>query len=179
MAIQWNWNEKCGTATFMRNGGQKYNANLYVGNCFLIMLNEWEEDGNGMYSLNSFFVDADHMKRCLEDGIFSGYDTLISVRINKAKCRNYKKIVALLAEYLDNIDISVYKDGEYTWKEYAEAKPTIPEMRMREIAEVAVNFIWDNDMFEEFNDDIDFTATEKNYFGIYDNETEDEDYEDF
>ena len=119
-----------------------------------------------MYNLNSFFVDADHMKRCLEDGIFSGIDTLTSIRINKAKCRNYKKIVELIAEYTDNVKITTYTDGEYEWKEFADAEPLIPDMRMREIAENAMALIYDNDLFEELNDFVDMTPEEKYYFGI-------------
>ena len=171
MAIEWKWSEKCGEATFSRKDGYTYNVNLYVGNCFIIMIYEYTEGGVDKYNLSSFFVDANHMERCLKDDIFSnGWERMTAIRINKAKCRNYKKIVALLAEYMDNIDISVYKDGDYTWKEYKEAEPTIPDMRIREIAENAVSYIWDEDMFNDFNDYVDLTPEEKEYFGIIDDE---------
>lgn len=174
MAITWKWNEKCGEATFRREDGYTYNVNLYVGNCFLIMINEYEEDGEEKYSLSSFFVDADHMERCLKDNIFTGYETLMSITINKAKCRHYKQIVTLLAEYLDDIDIAVYKDGDYTWKEYKKADPVISDERMRELAETAISYLNDEDMLDEYMDDryIDFTKEEKEYFGIYDYEDE-------
>ena len=176
MAIEWEWSKKCGKATFTREDGYTYTSNLYVGNCFLIMINEWEEDGKGKYALNSFFVDSQHMERCLKDNIFTEYDKLISITINKAKCRNYKEIVALLAEYLDDIDISVYKDGEYTWKEYKSPEPTIPDIRMREIAELAISYLNDEFMLEDFMEDrdIELTEEEKKYFGIY--EGDDEEY---
>ena len=105
----------------------------------------------------------------MENGIFSD---LVSITINKAKCRNYKAIVALLAEYLDNIDISVYKDGEYTWKEYAPAWPVIPDMRMRELAELAISYLDDEYKLEDFmyDRDIEFSDAEKEYFGIYEEE---------
>ena len=172
MAVEWKWSEKCGEVTFKRETGFTYTSNLYVGNCFLIMINEWEEDGKGKYALNSFFVDSDHMERCLKNDIFTEYDKLISIKINKAKCRNYKEIVALLAEYMDDIDISVYKDGEYTWKEYKAAEPTIPDIRMREIAELAISYLNDEFMLEDFMEDrdIELTEEEKEYFGIYDEE---------
>lgn len=169
MAITWNWNEKCGEATFRQEDGT-YNINLYVGNCFLIMIHEFKEDGVDKYMLYSFFCDEEHMERCLKDNIFSGYETLTSITINKAKCRNYKKIVTLLVEYLDGVDISVYTEGEYTWKERKGAKPLIPDMRMRELAEQAICYIKDNDEVEDFVDEwsVEFTEEEKSYFGIYD-----------
>ena len=172
MAVEWKWSEKCGEVTFKRETGFTYTSNLYVGNCFLIMINEWEEDGKGKYALNSFFVDSQHMERCLKNNIFTEYDKLISIKINKAKCRNYKKIVALLAEYMDDIDISVYKDGEYTWEEYKSPEPTIPDIRMREIAELAISYLNDEFMLEDFMEDrdIELTEEEKEYFGIYDEE---------
>lgn len=172
MAIEWEWSEKCGEATFRRETGFTYTSNLYVGNCFLIMINEWKEDGKDKYALNSFFVDSQHMERCLKNGIFTEYDKLVSITINKAKCRNYKKIVALLAEYMDDIDISVYKDGEYTWKEYKAPEPTILDIRMREIAELAISYLNDEFMLEDFMEDrdIELNEEEKEYFGIYDEE---------
>ena len=176
MAIEWEWSKKCGKATFTREDGYTYTSNLYVGNCFLIIINEWEEDGKGKYALNSFFVDSQHMERCLKNNIFTEYDKLISITINKAKCRNYKEIVALLAEYMDDIDISVYKDGEYTWKEYKTPEPMIPDIRMREIAELAISYLNDEFMLEDFMEDrdIELTEEEKKYFGIY--EGDDEEY---
>ena len=84
MAITWEWKEKCGTATFKRDD-DTYNVDLYVGNCFLIMIREFVEDGVDKYTLSSFFVDEEHMKRCLEDGIFTKWEKLTAIRINKAK----------------------------------------------------------------------------------------------
>lgn len=169
-----DWNEKCGEATFRQEFRGKeliYTLDLYVGNAFLVMIHDNGEERN----LNCFFLDEGHMERCLKDGIFTGSDKLTAITINKAKCRNYKKIIALLAEYLDDIDIAVYKDGNYTWHEFKEPRRIIPDMRMREIAECAVSYIWDNDMWEEFAEDLSFTGEEKNYFGIYVDDEEDED----
>lgn len=176
MAITWKWDEKCGEATFRREDGYTYNVNLYVGNCFLIMINEYKEDGKDKYALSSFFIDAGHMERCLKDNIFSGYETLTAITINKAKCRNYKKIIALLAEYLDDIDIAVYKEGNYTWHEFSEPRRVIPDIRMREIAETAISFMKDEYFLDDFLEDtgLDFTEEEKEYFGIYEEDDEDE-----
>lgn len=172
MAITWKWDEKCGEATFKSKSGYTYNVDLYVGNCFLIMINEYKESGKDRYSLSSFFVDADHMERCLKNDIFTGYDTLTSITINKAKCRNYKQIVSLLSEYMDDIDITVYKDGDYIWREYKEANSIIPDVRMREIAETAVSFIYDSYALDDYLEDsnIDLTEEERKYFGIYNDE---------
>ena len=174
MAITYDKKEKCGEATFRRElDGMEYvyTVDLYVGNCFLIMVKETENES----LLHSFFVDEDHMRRCLDNGIFTGIDTLTAITINKAKCRNYKKIITLLAEYLDDIDIAVYKDGEYTWREFKTPEPIVPDTRMRELAETAISYLNDEFMLNEFMEDrgIEFTEEEKSYFCIY----EEDDYE--
>lgn len=178
MSIIWKWNEKCGEATFRREDGYTYNVDLYVGNCFLIMIHEFKENGVDRYTLSSFFADDSHMERCLKDNIFTGYETLTSITINKAKCRNYKKIVELLTTYMDDIDISVYKDGEYTWKEYKTPAECISNLRMRELAETAISYLNDEFMINEFIEDrsVEFTEEEKSYFGIYEEKNDDEMY---
>lgn len=174
MAITYNKTEKCGEATFRRElDGMEYiyTVDLYVGNCFLIMVKETENES----LLHSFFVDDTHMERCLEAGIFTCTDTLTAITINKAKCRNWKKIITLLAEYLDDIDIAVYKEGNYTWHEFTEPRRVISDTRMRELAETAISYLNDEFMLNEFMEDrgIEFTEEEKSYFGIY----EEDDYE--
>lgn len=175
MAITYNKNEKCGEATFRRElDGMEYiyTVDLYVGNCFLIMVKETENES----LLHSFFVDDTHMERCLDAGIFTGVDTLTSITINKAKCRNWKKIITLLAEYIDDIDIAVYKEGNYIWHEFPEPRRVISDTRMMELAETAISYLNDEFMLNEFMEDrgIEFTEEEKSYFGIYD---EEDDYE--
>lgn len=166
MAIVVDWNEKCGEATFCRSlvdGDYVYTLDLYVGNAFLVMI-----DGNGEEkTLNCFFLDEGHMERCLKNGIFNGSDKMTAITINKAKCRNYKKIVTLLAEYMDDIDISVYKEGEQNWKEWRIVE-AIPDLRMKEFAEQAISYLNDNDLIDDFVEDrdIDFSEKEKEYFGI-------------
>ena len=109
MAIEWKWSEKCGEATFSRKDGYTYNVNLYVGNCFLIMIYEYTEGGVDKYNLSSFFVDADHMERCLKDDIFyNGWERMTAITINKAKCRHWEKIENLLKKYMDDLEIIIY-----------------------------------------------------------------------
>ena len=169
MAITYNRKEKCGEATFRQeiNGTEKiYKTDLYVGNCFLIMVVPSGKEDH----LHSFFVDADHMKNCLEKDIYKGVDTLTAITINKAKCRNYKKIVELLAEYMDDIDITVYKDGNYIWHEFAAPRQVISDVRFRELAENAISYMNDVEILDEFLEDrgIELDDEEKSYFCIYD-----------
>lgn len=121
MAIQWNWNEKCGEAIIRQtiNGESKeYTKTLYEGNAFLIFLSEWNEDGVDKYSLYSFFADERHAKVCLgltkdHDNMFVGeYAELVKIIINKKKSRNYKKIVSLFASAFDNIDIEIFSEED-------------------------------------------------------------------
>ena len=162
MAITYKYEDKCGTATFV-DGINEYEQNLYVGNCFLIMVYEYEESGKRMEELTSFFVDDKHMEKCLKSGIYTGYSKLINIKINIAKCRNWKRIVELLSEYVDGVKIELYKEGEYNWKK---TESVIPEMRIREIAEEAVSYISDNGLLLDFLDDrcLEFSEKERDYF---------------
>lgn len=122
MAVEWRWNEKCGEATINRlhgNGKIKpTTVNLYKGNAYLIMLDEWEENGQEMWNMYSFWLDKNHMKNCL--GLTKGkdyyniYDTgttkLTSITINKKKCSNYKEIVTALVQAFDTIDIKIISE---------------------------------------------------------------------
>jgi hypothetical protein len=180
MAITYNRDEKCGKAVFeqkFRGTTSIYSADLYVGNCFLIMVREYTdtETGEQMEQLISFFVDEAHMKRCLEDGIFAGTDRLVELTVNKAKCKNWKAIVRLLTEYTDNVSITTYTEGEQNWNEYRPAQPIISDSRMRELAETALSFIYDSGDLLEFMEDrcVEFDKSEIDYFGFYGIEVDD------
>lgn len=125
MALTWRWNEKVGEAVVAQTiDGETttYTKTLYEGNAFLIFLSEWDEDGKHMYNLYTFFADDAHAKRCLGldkksdmTNIFlDGWQTLIKLRINKAKCRNWKKIVTLFSQAFDDITIEIYTKEDET-----------------------------------------------------------------
>lgn len=179
MAITYKYADKCGTATFESsyNGNvSTYDTSVYEGNCFLIFVREYTKDGNNYEELNSFFFDKNHMRRCLEDGIFTrSYNKLVSISINIAKCSNWCKAVELLTEYVEGIKINLYKEGEQNWSKY---EYDVPDSRVREIAEDAISYMYDNDILEEFLDDrcLELTDKEKEYFFIdeFDEENEEE-----
>lgn len=125
MAIQWLWKNKIGEAVIRQSLGEETKEStktLYEGNCFLIMLSEWNEGGVDKYNLYTFFADETHAKRCLGitkhvDNTYSNifntdYDKLVKIRINKKKSRNWKKIVTLFAQAFDNIEIEIYTEEE-------------------------------------------------------------------
>lgn len=50
---------------------------------------------------------------------------------------------------------------------YAREKKSIPDKRMREIAECAISYIFDNDLLDDFEEDrIELDEEEKEYFGV-------------
>ncbi len=125
MSINWLWSEKCGEATIewdIDNEPKQKQVSLYEGNCFMIFINEWREDDADKYSLWTFWADETHMKRCLGldkkwdsygDNMYeNGMSRIVGIRINKAKSRNYKKIVSAVAQAFDNIKIEVYTEKE-------------------------------------------------------------------
>ncbi len=170
MSLNWNWNEKCGEATFKSWKGGEYTVNLYVGNALLIALYETEEQ----YSLAWFFVDKKHAERVLSDGV--SFKDMVSIRLNKAKCRYWKELVALFAEYTDGVKIETYTEGDKTWQEYGNM--LIPDMRMREIAEAAISYLDDEGLLDEFLEDrsIELSPEEKEYFEVYDFDEDEEEW---
>lgn len=125
MAIQWKWSEKIGEAIIRQTINEEtkeFTKSIYEGNCFMIFLSEWNEDGVDKYTLYSFFADERHAKilqgltadstgdkhNIFEDGI----DTLVKLRINKKKARNYKKIISMFAQAFNSIEIEIYMEEE-------------------------------------------------------------------
>lgn len=121
MALNWNWDDKCGEITLrqMHEGeeAKEYTIDLYQGNATLIMIHEYTDDNDkDMYELFSFFADKQHMKNCLglakgERNIFdTPYQTVTKLRLNKARNRYWKDIIAAFAAAFDKISIEVYND---------------------------------------------------------------------
>ena len=122
MALHWQWNEKCGEAVIGREPGGQYEeftVSLYQGNAFLIMLCEWEDHGEKLWSMWNFFADRQHMKNCLglnrKDGFTNNLfndprQTIKSIRINKKKYRYTKDLVAALAQAFDSITIELFSE---------------------------------------------------------------------
>lgn len=115
MALNWNWNEKCGEITIVNGTGREFTINLYQGNAYLIMINEFKnEDGEDCYDLYSFFSDKEHMRRCFgldkKSGSYNIYDDWKRIRLNKAKFRHTKEFVAAMSEAFDNISIELYSE---------------------------------------------------------------------
>lgn len=123
MALHWQWDEKCGEATLVQtqeDGTEaEYKLGLYTGNACLIMLSEWEADGESMWNMFSFWADKDHMKNCLglnkkqgyTDNMYATpYQKITKVKLNKKKCRYFKDIVAALAQAFDDLTIEVVSE---------------------------------------------------------------------
>ena len=121
MALYWNWNEKVGEATFefeTDNGFIEKTMNLYNGNAYLIIINEYQENGTDMYNMFSFFVDKAHMNRCL--GLEKGssnildhpYSRLKKIRLNKKKCKYFKTILTAFVNAFDNLEIEVFTENK-------------------------------------------------------------------
>lgn len=123
MALHWQWDEKCGEATLVqKHEGEEdrvFTLSLYTGNAYLIMLYEYEENGEQMWSMVNFWVDKQHMKNCLglnkKDG-FTGntFDTphnkITKIRLNKSRCRYFKDIIPALAQAFDDLTIEIFDE---------------------------------------------------------------------
>lgn len=125
MALHWKWDEKCGEAVVaMRTetGEKDYTISLYEGNAFLIMLCEWEDHGEKLWSMWNFFADKEHAKNCLglnkkggyTDNVLNqpGRQVLKSIRLNKSKHRRAKDLITMLTRAFDELTIELYTDSE-------------------------------------------------------------------
>ena len=122
MALYWDFKNKVGEAfiqqTLPDRPVKEFTVNLYEGNAYLIFVNEYEENGKNMYSLYTFFADELHAKRCLgldkeygtENMFTSGYEKLVTLRINKAKYKKVNKLISLFTKAFDEITIEIYKE---------------------------------------------------------------------
>ncbi len=118
MALNWSWSEKCGEAVFEQNG-KEFTTSLYQGNAYLIFIYEFEENGDKMYNLWTFWADKEHAKRCLGlakgDEYYNlyndGIDILKKIRINKEKYHKASELVGLLVKAFDDLAIEIYSDG--------------------------------------------------------------------
>lgn len=128
MALRWDWKEKIGELTIkqksIEDGKEVWNRfkiHLYEGNALLIMLYDYKLTGSNekMYDLWSFWSDKTHAKRMLgldkrwkdtygKNTYVSASQAVTRIRINKAKSRNWKEIVALMSEAFDDIQIELY-----------------------------------------------------------------------
>lgn len=124
MALEWEWSEKCGSATlyqYHEGKTENYTLSLYQGNAYLIFIHEYEEEGKEKYTLYSFWLDKQHMKNCLglnKKGGFTKniyndpYECIIEITLNKKRCRNVKDISAALVQAFDNIMINIVSREE-------------------------------------------------------------------
>ena len=123
MALTWDFKQKVGEITFRQTIDGKttdFVSNLYVGNAYLIMVYEYEENGNDMYSCSGFFCDKQHMNRCLgldkkystygKNLYNSEYEKVVKIRLNKAKCKHAKEIVDAFIKAFDEITIEIYTE---------------------------------------------------------------------
>lgn len=110
MSLNWQWKERIGSCTYV-NGSKSF---LYVGNAFLIALNEWEENGKNLYSLAWFAADKKHMENQLgltkEWKKNSFNDFQITEFCLNTKYKETAQFIQLLAKAKANVKIQLYND---------------------------------------------------------------------
>ena len=107
MALHWQWEEKCGTVCMA--DGKRFP--WYEGNGLMIVLNEWDENGETYWSMNWFFADKEHAKNCL--GLTKGYKNIFAdnpiteVTIKPKYCRNWKALADMLLKAFPDITLAI------------------------------------------------------------------------
>ena len=116
--LNWSWEHKVGEVEIF-NQDKVITYPLYQGNAFLIMLYEYKENGRDMYTMHNFFADETHAKRMFgldkkwKDTYGKNYYNqekykIKKIRINKGEYGYTKKLVNMLLEAFDDIDIELY-----------------------------------------------------------------------
>lgn len=115
MALTWDYTKKAGLVTEVQRG-RTFTFDLYVGNAFLMAINEYERDGERFADLQWFFVDELHAKRCLglakrADGgkpeNMWPADSITAITLHRAHCAHWPKIAELFAKAFPHITITV------------------------------------------------------------------------
>lgn len=110
MALRWDFKEKSGTVTEMRDE-HEVTFNFYEGNALMIVTHEYENDGEQYYDMQWFFIGEDHAKNCL--GLSKGHDNMFGkngitrMTIYRSHCRQWKKIVDLFSKAFPQIVIEL------------------------------------------------------------------------
>lgn len=115
MGLNWLWSMKCGEVKAVNHNGKEYKLSLYQGNAEMIFVYEYEEDGRNMYTVSSFWSDAEHAKRCL--GINKNadkenrniHDNIKEWTFYKDKMRDMSKIIGWLVKAFDEVTIHIEK----------------------------------------------------------------------
>ena len=110
MALHWDFRYKAGTVTQVQNG-HEFTANFYEGNSLMIVLYEYEKDGENLYDLLWFFMDEAHAKNCL--GLSKGHDNMFdadaitNLTIYRDHCRQWLTLVKLFTKAFPHIAIDI------------------------------------------------------------------------
>lgn len=65
MALRWEWKECIGELEIENQAQAR--IRVYQGNALLIFLNEWEKDGESVWSMYNFFADKAHFDNYRKD----------------------------------------------------------------------------------------------------------------
>jgi len=106
MGLRWDFDHKVGTMTGAPYG-ETWTYNLYQGNALLIVVAEWEQNGDKYYNVVTWLSDRKTANKALEDGAFyhlKGFDvTLYADQFNRKADLNY--LVKALPKYCGSVTI--------------------------------------------------------------------------
>lgn len=117
MALRWDFNEdRIGTISYDYYERGLIKHNLYSGNALMIQCAEWEENGQELYTVQSFWADKEHLKNML--GLNKGYNNIYNEGYKNLKItllrkyRGTKDIVNafIKAKFDENIQIEIVDD---------------------------------------------------------------------
>ena len=112
--LRWEWDECCGTLEKEVTRGDEisyFTYHLYQGNALLILIAEWEENGQEMYTVRDFWVDKEHMNNCL--GLTKGHHNIhtewkkITFYRDKVRPKDLVTICTALVKAMPSITIEI------------------------------------------------------------------------
>ena len=121
MSLNWEWKRQCGTIT-QKIRDTEHTFTWYEGNALMIVLDEFtDEDGTERYSMNWFFCDETHAKKCL--GLAKGCDgthnmledsPVTNLTIYRNNSRYWEKIVKLMTKAFPDLTVTILPKGPDT-----------------------------------------------------------------
>ena len=110
MALRYDYKSVSGTVTVNEDGTEN-TFKWYQGNALMIVVREYEKDGETYHDLVWFFIGKDHARNCLglskgHDNMF-GKDGITKLTVNRGYTSEWKTIVDLFTKAFPEIEITI------------------------------------------------------------------------
>ena len=96
--LKWQWTDKIGVIVKRGFDNQEYHLNIYTCNGFIVILKEWEKDGEQLYTVSDYYLDKKDLKKALglEKGYTENYWAYDVIGLNLKQCKTTTEILKMV-----------------------------------------------------------------------------------